>query len=72
MSALFGDLQNSLMRLNGRKTVLAHLAELLDGEFLAPNKEAGPKHFLLMDNKLPVPQEVIDDSRRPAERGQAD
>ena len=56
----FSDLQKNLLEARGRRAVLMHLADLLESEFLPPNPQAQPKRMLLMDDKMPVPQDIFD------------
>ncbi len=56
----FAELQKNLLEARGRRAMLSFLADLLESEFLAPNVEAQPKKLILMDDKVPVPPNIID------------
>lgn len=56
----FADLQKNLVEARGRRTVLMYLANLLESDFLPPSADSQPKRLLIMDDKVPVPKDVID------------
>lgn len=57
----FSELQAKLTSAKNRRLVLLHLADLIEGEFLSPNKESQPKRLLLSDEKVPVPQSAFNE-----------
>lgn len=57
----FSELQAKLNAAKNRKTVLMHLIDLLEGEFVSPSADTQPKRLLLSDEKIPVPQSAFND-----------
>lgn len=55
----FTELQNHIDALRFKRTILAHLVEYLDGEFL-PELDQQPKKVLLTEAKVKVPAEAFD------------
>ena len=57
----FAELQTKLMASKNRRSVLMHIADLIEGEFLSPTPEAQPKRLLLNEEKVPVPQAAFNE-----------
>ena len=55
----FVELQNHLDALRFKRTILSHLVEYLDGEFL-PELDQQPKKVLLTEAKVKIPGEAFD------------
>ncbi len=56
----FSELQEKLNAARNRRSVLMHLVEYLEGEFIAQSQEVKPKQLLLTEEKVPVPQAAFD------------
>ena len=56
----FAELQNKLNAAKFRRTVLGHLIEHLDSEFLAIS-DGKPQKALLTEDKLRVPQDTFEE-----------
>lgn len=57
--ATFLELQTHLDALRNKRTILAHLVEHLDAQFM-PELDATPKMVLLTETKVKVPPESFD------------
>ena len=55
----FSELNQQLAVLKNTKTVIEHLMQYIDTNFL-PQSGQDPTKTLLNDDKLPVPQEIIE------------
>lgn len=55
----FADLQGHLNALRFKRTILSHVVEHLDGEFM-PELDQQPKKVLLTEDKVKIPTEAFD------------
>lgn len=55
----FRELQDQLNVLRFKRTILSHLVEYIDAEFL-PNLDQSPKKVLLAEDKVRVPTELFE------------
>jgi hypothetical protein len=56
----FSELQEKLNAARNRRSVLMHLVEYVESEFVAQSQEQKPKQLLLTEEKVPVPQTAFD------------
>lgn len=56
----FSELQESLNSAKHRRSVLMHLIEHIEGEFISQVQGGKAKQLLLTEDKVPVPQSAFD------------